>query len=100
MRVLVYVNENPTEKHITIHCEKKGPCSHVFQQLISGNTQMNLTIQDLSQGRKEAIKIAETENAYWILLWVNTYDAARNHNIIQHVAGELGVQPRTCQHCC
>ncbi len=93
MRVLVYVNENPTEKHITIHCEKGSACGHVFQQLLSGNTRMNKNIEDLSKGWKTAIKIAEVENSYWILLWVNNYDAVESHSIIQQVARQLGVQP-------
>jgi len=50
MRVLVYVNENPTEKHITIHCERKRACSEVFKQLLSGTTQMNTNIEDFLEG--------------------------------------------------
>ena len=79
--------------------ERGGACGHVLQQLISRTTQMNSTVRDLSQGQKEAIRIAETDNSYWILLWVDNYDVVKNHNIIQQIAQELQVQPRTCQLC-
>ena len=88
--------KNPTEKHIMIHCERGGACSHAFQQLQSGTTQMNPTVQDLSGGQKEAIKIAETTNGYWILLWVSSCDDAENNSVIQQIAQLLGVQPKTC----
>lgn len=100
MRILVYVNENPTEKHITIHCERKGPCNCVFQNLASGRTQMTSTLIDLSNGNKTAIKIAETENSYWILLWIDKDKNPQQNNIIKQIAKNLGVQINNCKHCC
>lgn len=100
MRILVYVNENPTEKHITIHRERTEPCSYVFQNLISGRTQMSSTLVDLSNGEKRAIKIAETENSYWILLWIDKDDDAQEKSIIKQIAQNLGVKIKDCKHCC
>ena len=100
MRILVYVNKNPTMKHITIHCERTQACSHVFQNLASGRTQMNSSLVDLSNGDKRAIKIAETENSYWILLWIDEDEKARENSIITRISQDLGVEIEDCQKCC
>lgn len=91
MRVLVYVNENSDKKHIYIHCEIKKPCGDIFKQLLASNTKMTPTISDLSGGSKEAIKIAETENSYWILLYANSCEGIERHQIIQDIAKKLGI---------
>jgi len=73
MRILIYVNTNPTEKHITIHCEQRSPCGDVFKQLLAETTKMRPTIEDLTKNKeikKEIIKIAVTDNSYWLLMWI------------------------------
>lgn len=95
-RFLFYVNENPTQKHITGHRELKGPCNHVFQQLLSGNTTMSVNISR----RNNCIKIAETANSYWLLIWSDSYHNAKNNTYLRQIASRLGVPINDCKHCC
>ena len=99
MRFLVYVNTNPDRKHITIHCEKSKSCGHVFQQLIAQQTSANPTISTINNS-KEVIKIAETDNSYWLVIWASDLNSLLNNPALQNIAQNLGVTPLQCQHCC
>ena len=101
MRALVYVNINPTQKHITIHCEENNPCSVIFQQILSGNANPKCNIQQLSND-KSVIKIGETDNSFWLLIWVKDIEDCRqliNHPEIQNIANKHGIQNITIHHC-
>jgi hypothetical protein len=99
-RYLVYVNTNPSEKHITIHLENKKACPYVFQQLLRRNTPGTLSIEDLSNGKKTAIKFAESggKNSYWIIIWDESEDIL-NNPIIKKIADTLKVRVKTCTTC-
>lgn len=96
-RFLFYVNENPTVKHITGHPEKNGSCGHIFKQLMSGNTQMNPSVSSMEN--KTCIKIAETENSYWLIIWAEDYNSAKNNSSLQQIANRLGVSIEDCRIC-
>jgi len=103
MRVLVYVNTNPSQKHITIHCEITNSCPHVFQQLISQNTSMTTTIR--SWNNKRVIKIAETSNSFWLLIWIDANSCINCQNLIndpfiQNIAKQYQISPQKISvHC-
>lgn len=73
MRVFIYVNTNTTQKHITIHCESKKPCPHIMQQILRANAIVSCKISSLTQN-KSIIKIGETENSFWLLMYANCCD--------------------------
>ena len=101
-RFLFYVNINPDRKHITGHCEHSQACKHVFKQLISNNTSMKPTIGILSQNNdKGCIKIGETDNSFWLIIWGDTYNNAKNHPCLTRIMQEYSIQSISdCKDCC
>lgn len=94
MRVLVYVNHTPGTAHIEIHCECNGVCPRVFQQILSGNAQVLKCLEDFDPGNpKQFIKIAETKNAFWLLVWIpNTCcHELKDNPLIQQIAKSYGI---------
>lgn len=73
MRVFIYVNTNETQKHITIHCENKRPCPHIMQQILRANVSVSCDISLLTQD-KSIMKIGETQNSFWLLMYINCCD--------------------------
>jgi len=72
MRIFVYVNTNPTQRHITIHYEQSKACPHIMQQILSQNTNPTCSISDMSKNKdKSIIKLGVTANSYWLLIQVN-----------------------------
>ena len=102
MRFLVYVNENTDRKHITIHCETNGPCGHVFQQLISQQTTFQPKISTIppTSTSKEIIKIAETDNSYWLIVWARNLDEVKNNPELQKIAQGLRISIEECEKWC
>jgi len=98
-RCLVYVNE--ATSRVIIHPERNGPCPHVFQQFIAGNTTMTTTVVDLSNGKKEVIKIAETKykDSYWLIVYGKDIDEIINNQIVQNIAKKLKTSPELCTDC-
>jgi len=72
MRIFVYINTNPTQKHITVHYEQSKACPHIMQQILSQNTTtITCSISDVSNNDdKSIIKLGETANSYWLLIHV------------------------------
>ena len=66
-RYFVYVNENPTEKHIKLHAESSKPCSEIFKNLHSGvKPTRKFEIVRLDPN---TFKTAKTPNGYWLIVW-------------------------------
>ena len=102
MRFFVYVNENPSEKHITIHCETNGPCGDILKQIIAENTTARNDISTLPSNStsKEVIKFAETDNSYWLIIWAQNVDMVFRNKELQKIAGNLGVSIDKHNNCC
>ena len=103
MRIFIYVNINPTQKHITIHCENKGPCPHILQQILSQNVSNKCSIQDISKN-KSIIKIGVTTNSYWILVYVDNCDQVKKKisdiDIIKNILNKYNISNVTlCSKC-
>lgn len=72
MRIFVYVNINPIQRHMMIHCENKKTCSHIMQHILTRNIPSASTVEDVSEDRdKSVIKLGETKNSFWLLINVS-----------------------------
>ena len=99
MRILVYVNTNNTQKHITIHLEKKV-CPYIFQNVSKNSSIIINPIQDVSEDiANEVIKIAETENSFWLLVHANSCEEVINSKVIQEISRSLKVPIQICKEC-
>jgi len=92
MRIFVYVNTNPTQKHITIHYEQSKVCPHIMQQILSRNTStITCSISDVSKNKdKSIIKLGETANSYWLLIHVKCECNKNAINAIKEKLSEIG----------
>ena len=95
-RFLFYVNENKDRKHITGHPETKGSCGHIFKQLTNKITKMEASITKLDEN---CIKIAKTQNSYWLIIWAVNYQSAKSNGSLQAIAQRLNTVITDCKHC-
>ena len=97
MRVLVYVNTNPTEKHITIHLELDKPCPHIFKHTSSP---FKTELTKFNKGNY--IKVAEKPNSYWIILHIpfdyNIFDIDK-HPVIVEIAKKENIPSSKIEIC-
>jgi len=86
-RYFVYVNTHPIEKHIRVHPEDKGPCNEIFKMIKKESAYAtNSFIEKISE---DIIKVGETDNSYWLLIWATSLGDVLNHSFVKQIAQDL-----------
>ena len=80
MRYFIYVNTNSDKKHITVHCENEESCSDIMKQVTSKKSCHIISAVNTS---KDIIKIAETNNGFWLLVHGECPDENNIDNILE-----------------
>jgi hypothetical protein len=98
-RWFVYVNENQSEKHITIHPEATGPCVDIVPRIRKGGRdQGKFWIEVISS--TETIKTGEVTNSYWLVIWAKNLNDLKNNGYLRREAQRLSIQgPELCEKC-
>ena len=96
-RFLIYVNTNPTQRHITVHPETTAPCQFVFQHVhLTGQHAAQFPIERLE---RNAFRVAEGDNGYWLLVWSpNIHEVYQNEHVLSAVQ-DLERNPQLCENC-
>lgn len=97
-RYFVYVNTNPTKKHITIHPENTGPCSEICKHIRIGGAYSGVFRIERIRGRN-TIRIEGAENSYWLVVWAAQLNRVQTHPDVAEAQRLLGVTPAFCSKC-
>lgn len=97
-RYFVYVNTNNDRKHITLHCENRGVCSHIFKHTKKGGrNEEKFYIEELNDSG--TFKTADKDNSYWLIVLANSPLDALKNKYVREARKELEVCCCVCDHC-
>jgi hypothetical protein len=96
-RFLVYINTHPEKRHVTVHPETKKGCGSVVQQVHSSGPYS--TESDTERLDYDTLKIATTDNSYWLLVWGADILGVYQNKHVLAAAAEVGCSIQTCDHC-
>jgi len=98
-RYFVYVNTHPIEKHIRVHPEDKGPCNEIFKMIRIGSAYATPSV--IEKISDDIIKLGETDNSYWLLIWAKSLGDVLSHPFVKQIAKDLNLdEDRISKHEC
>jgi len=86
-RYFVYINTHPIEKHIMLHPQHNSPCNEIFKMIRIGSAYA--TSSAIEKISEDTIKLGETENSYWLLIWATSLEDVLNHSFVKQIAQDL-----------